>query len=309
MHAAACTTRRSFPLSVFTGKERDPESGNDYFGARYYTSAMGRFMSPDPAGLVAANPSYPQTWNLYTYAANNPLRYTDPTGLDCVYYNDAGDKVESIDHHSDSGECKDHGGNWEEGTTYKSWQHYDKNSDTWNGASIDSKSVYFYQGTAPSQPSFYSYFDTGSSEMRTAAWPSCQGNCFYDSSSASIGSVTGQLQNGATLYGLISWAVSQGPSFGPNGVGHAQNDWIGGSGNGYCGAGGAGVPHGNGWGCLGHDYNYAVLGANWLRNNYDPSYAKGPQLQKVNQTLCDNVSGAGGIEITLFFIPGPWGCR
>jgi RHS repeat-associated protein len=32
----------------FTGKERDTESGNDYFGARYYASSMGRFMSPDP---------------------------------------------------------------------------------------------------------------------------------------------------------------------------------------------------------------------------------------------------------------------
>jgi len=31
----------------FTGKERDTESGNDYFEARYYSSAMGRFMSPD----------------------------------------------------------------------------------------------------------------------------------------------------------------------------------------------------------------------------------------------------------------------
>jgi RHS repeat-associated protein len=30
-----------------TGKERDSESGNDYFGARYYASTMGRFMSPD----------------------------------------------------------------------------------------------------------------------------------------------------------------------------------------------------------------------------------------------------------------------
>src|SRR5271166_5223638 len=30
-----------------TGKERDVESGNDYFGARYYASSMGRFMSPD----------------------------------------------------------------------------------------------------------------------------------------------------------------------------------------------------------------------------------------------------------------------
>jgi RHS repeat-associated protein len=34
--------------SEFTGKERDQESGNDYFSARYYASAMGRFMSPDP---------------------------------------------------------------------------------------------------------------------------------------------------------------------------------------------------------------------------------------------------------------------
>ena len=34
----------------FTGKERDSESGNDYFGARYYGSSMGRFMSPDPSG-------------------------------------------------------------------------------------------------------------------------------------------------------------------------------------------------------------------------------------------------------------------
>jgi RHS repeat-associated protein len=35
----------------FTGKERDTESGNDYFGARYYSSSMGRFLSPDPSGL------------------------------------------------------------------------------------------------------------------------------------------------------------------------------------------------------------------------------------------------------------------
>jgi RHS repeat-associated protein len=34
----------------FTGKERDTESGLDYFGARYYASSMGRFSSPDPMG-------------------------------------------------------------------------------------------------------------------------------------------------------------------------------------------------------------------------------------------------------------------
>jgi RHS repeat-associated protein len=39
----------------FTGKERDTESGNDYFGARYYGSSMGRFMSPDPSGNTSGN--------------------------------------------------------------------------------------------------------------------------------------------------------------------------------------------------------------------------------------------------------------
>jgi RHS repeat-associated protein len=45
-----------------TGKERDAESGNDYFGARYYASSMGRFMSPDPSRL-SIMPNNPQTWN------------------------------------------------------------------------------------------------------------------------------------------------------------------------------------------------------------------------------------------------------
>jgi RHS repeat-associated protein len=41
----------------FTGKERDGESGNDYFGARYYANSIGRFMSPDPynANLIRQN--------------------------------------------------------------------------------------------------------------------------------------------------------------------------------------------------------------------------------------------------------------
>ncbi len=62
----------------FTGKERDIESGLDNFGARYNSSSMGRFMSPDPLGGRLADP---QTLNKYSYVTNNPLRYTDPTGL------------------------------------------------------------------------------------------------------------------------------------------------------------------------------------------------------------------------------------
>ena len=68
----------------FTGKEHDAESGNDYFGARYYSSAMGRFMSPDWSAKVEPVPysklDDPQTLNLYAYVGNNPLSRTDPDG-------------------------------------------------------------------------------------------------------------------------------------------------------------------------------------------------------------------------------------
>ncbi len=77
-----------FCASSSTGKERDTESGNDYFGARYYASSMGRFSSPDPSGLVSADPSNPQSFNLYNYVLNNPLVSVDPNGLDCIYAQD-----------------------------------------------------------------------------------------------------------------------------------------------------------------------------------------------------------------------------
>jgi RHS repeat-associated protein len=64
----------------FTGKERDRESSLDYFGARYYSGAQGRFTSVDPEN-AGASEGNPQSWNAYSYALNNPLLYTDPTGL------------------------------------------------------------------------------------------------------------------------------------------------------------------------------------------------------------------------------------
>ncbi len=64
----------------FTGKERDTETGLDYFGARYYGSKIGRFTTVDPAYTIAENLADPQRWNRYAYARNNPLRYQDPDG-------------------------------------------------------------------------------------------------------------------------------------------------------------------------------------------------------------------------------------
>ena len=69
----------------FTGKERDSESGLDYFGARYYASSMGRFLSPDPMGIASGSLANPQSLNLYAYALNNPLINIDPSGLECVW--------------------------------------------------------------------------------------------------------------------------------------------------------------------------------------------------------------------------------
>src|SRR5579859_5296560 len=62
----------------FTSKERDSESGLDNFGARYDSSSMGRFMSPDPLGGRMIDP---QTLNKYSYTRNNPVNLIDPTGL------------------------------------------------------------------------------------------------------------------------------------------------------------------------------------------------------------------------------------
>jgi RHS repeat-associated protein len=65
----------------FASKERDAETGLDYFGARYTSSAQGRFISPDPITVTPARVADPQQLNLYAYGRNNPLKYVDPTGM------------------------------------------------------------------------------------------------------------------------------------------------------------------------------------------------------------------------------------
>jgi RHS repeat-associated protein len=65
----------------FTSKERDIETGLDYFGARYFANNQGRFISIDPfAGSGRA--TMPQSWNKYSYVLNNPLVLVDPDGME-----------------------------------------------------------------------------------------------------------------------------------------------------------------------------------------------------------------------------------
>jgi RHS repeat-associated protein len=74
----------------FTGKERDAETGLDYFGARYYSGAEGRFTSPDPGAYKLEDP---RTFNRYAYVNNNPLKYIDPTGREANYVLDLKNKT------------------------------------------------------------------------------------------------------------------------------------------------------------------------------------------------------------------------
>jgi RHS repeat-associated protein len=78
-HTNTCTQNYKF-----TGKERDIETGFDYFGARYYSNGLGRFMSPDWAAKAMVVPyaefADPQSLNLYSYVRNVPTTRYDADG-------------------------------------------------------------------------------------------------------------------------------------------------------------------------------------------------------------------------------------
>jgi RHS repeat-associated protein len=78
----------------FTQKERDAETGLDYFGARYYASLQGRFTGADPQPVTSESFVNPQRWNQYSYVNNNPLAAADPSGGDGQ--GKGGDKVISV---------------------------------------------------------------------------------------------------------------------------------------------------------------------------------------------------------------------
>jgi len=73
----------------FTGQDRDQETSIDWFQVRAMSGAAGRFQSVDP-GNAGADAGDPQTWNGYSYVGNNPMTFTDPSGMQTISSGDGG---------------------------------------------------------------------------------------------------------------------------------------------------------------------------------------------------------------------------
>jgi len=80
----------------FTGQNQDLNGLFFDFPAREYQPWWGRWISPDPAGLAAADPTQPQSWNRYAYVMNDPLTNVDPDGLDDRIIRDENGAIISI---------------------------------------------------------------------------------------------------------------------------------------------------------------------------------------------------------------------
>ena len=88
---------------IFTGQTQQFDLDIYDFPARQY-SDRGRWVSPDPAGLAAVDPTNPQSWNRYAYVMNSPMIYLDPSGLDSVPYPSSGAQCRTLAQRA-SGRC------------------------------------------------------------------------------------------------------------------------------------------------------------------------------------------------------------
>jgi RHS repeat-associated protein len=99
----------------FTGQWSDADTTNTtyFFPERQYRSSQGRWLSPDPAGTAAVDPSNPQSWNRYAYVLNNPLAAIDPDGLWCVWDDGTHDDDPNNDGNATQYDCASQGGRWD----------------------------------------------------------------------------------------------------------------------------------------------------------------------------------------------------
>jgi hypothetical protein len=122
-------------------------------------------MTPDP-GNAGADPSNPQSWNMYSYVLNNSLNAIDPDGRDCIYVNDPGASVD----HIRPGDCESptDDGYFVNGTV------------SWSAVSTDGNYLgYSYNNYPEDDPSITQYGQQ------------CVGTCSDTSITVSSGDITG----------------------------------------------------------------------------------------------------------------------
>ncbi len=277
----------------FTGKERATESGNDYFGAKDFASLSRSFMGPDPS----AKPGNPRTLNRNSYPPNNPLINIASPGLDCIYVNDAGNRVESIDHNGNATECGDprNGGTSVPGYVSEDHTAYNSNTDQFQVTSYDGGNVH------------YAKFGAGArSEANGNCSSGCGGYVFATADASWLSSMI----VGGTLDQLMTFLVNQDVGIhgilGPSDPGTVMqilsgpldfwNDH-------WAGPDGMGAPSGRGdWAAIVHDYNYDTNHVT-VSMYFNPfiSRATAHAIVQSNNKLIRNTGGFQGVKMGLFF--------
>jgi RHS repeat-associated protein len=200
----------NFPTQKFTGKERDSESGNDYFMARYFSSSMGGFMSPDWSAKAEPVPyaklDDPQSLNLYSYVRNNPLSRTDPDG------------------HF-----------WQELKNWWSYNHWVNNAGLENALAKDAQSALGTmnkQGVTVGDKSSGQAFSGLTNKQIMDGYHYVEGQLRlrqqgFDDSDDTIGGTIFKIRNGASGKGaaddIPSWAKGKVPKAGQNGKSWAKD--------------------------------------------------------------------------------------
>ncbi len=277
----------------FTGIERDAESRNGYFAAGDYASWRGSFVGPPPS----AKPANPKTLNRNSYALNDPLINVVPPGLDCIYANDAGNRVESIDHNSNATECGDprNGGTSVPGYVSKDHTAYNSTTGRLQVASYDGENVH------------YATFAAGA---RTEANGNCSSGCGGYGFASADASWLSSMIVGGTLDQMMTFMVNQDVGihgiFGPSDPGTVMqilsgpfdfwNDH-------WAGPDGMATPRGRGdWAAIVHDYNYDTNHVT-ISMYFNPfiSRASAHLVIQSNNKLIRNTGGVQGAKMGLFF--------
>ena len=170
MLSAICINMVCTSRYLFTGEERDTESGNDSFGARYYAEQHRKVPQLGSSGPWAENAADLHSWNSCAYARNNSLSNIDPSGLDCIFFGDTSGTISEIDHGNSAQDAEDcanapgGGGQWVNGYTDESQMAYDSNTDSWNISSSDQNDIY-YTTISQADPSCVTNCQTGYSSF------------------------------------------------------------------------------------------------------------------------------------------------